>query len=183
MKDEQTNIIDQEQFPGLDIGEPLHPMQLIPTGPKGQPKYTTLWELKELLNSSPRKRWIKANKYSNNAKYIPIRITEELLGSIFPAWETRIIDGPKILGNCVVVSVNLRVFNPILGEWLTYSGTGACPIELEKDAAPTDFTKIKPKALHKNVPAALGFATSNAAKKLGKIFGSHLNSKHDETIY
>ena len=32
-----------------------------------------------------------------------------------------------------------------------------------------DFANINPKALHKNVPSALSFAVSNAAKKIGKI--------------
>ena len=74
----------------------------------------------------------------------------------------------------------MRVFNPIAGGWLSYPGVGAVPIELKGGSDPTDFSQINPKALHKNVPAALSFAISNAAKKIGKLFGSHLNST--ETI-
>lgn len=72
------------------------------------------------------------------------------------------------------------VFNPLLGQWQKYAGVGAVPIEVAKDAHPTDFTKINSKAMHKNVPAALSFAVNNAAKKIGKLFGSHLN--RNETI-
>ena len=43
-----------------------------------------------------------------------------------------------------------------------------------------DFEYINSKAMHKNVPAALSFAVNNAAKKIGRLFGSHLNST--ETI-
>ena len=71
----------------------------------------------------------------------------------------------KIIGNSVVVEVALKVYHPILKDWLSYPGIGAVPIEVEKGAHPVDFTKIKPKALHKNAPSALSFAINNAAKK------------------
>lgn len=154
---------------------------LIPINTKGELKYTCLSDFNKMVNSSPRAEWIKTNKYSQNAKYLPIRIVEELLSEVFPIWQVEQVGEPKILGNSVVISVNLKVFNPLVSQWLNYAGVGAVPIEVKKDAHPTDFTKINPKALHKNVPAALSFAVSNAAKKIGKLFGSHLNSK--ETMY
>ena len=155
--------------------------ELIPLDSKGSPKYQTITEFKTLVNKSPSSSWIRVNKYSNNAKYLPIRIVEELLKELFPFWQIEQIGEPKILGNSVVISVNLKVFHPLLNQWLNYAGVGAVPIEVSKGAHPTDWTKINPKALHKNVPAALSFAISNAAKKIGKIFGSHLNS--NETMY
>lgn len=164
----------------LAILEPA--MELIPLDSKGNPKYNNISDFKELVMSSPRNQWIKINKYSQNAKYIPIRIIEELLSEIFPFWQVEQIGNPQILGNSVVISVQLKVYNPLINQWLTYAGVGAVPIEVEKNAHPTDWTQLKPKALHKNVPAALGFAVSNAAKKIGKLFGSHLNSANDETI-
>lgn len=156
-------------------------LDLIPLNKDGNPKYTSLSDFKGLLNTSPRKQWIKQNKYSQSANYLPIRIVEELLSEIFPFWQVEQVGEPKILGNSVVVSVQLKVFNPLLGQWLSYAGVGAVPIEIEKGGHPTDFTKMNSKAMHKNVPAALSFAISNAAKKLGKLFGSHLNST--ETMY
>jgi hypothetical protein len=155
---------------------------LIPVKPDGTPKYSTLNDYKALVNTNPRPSWVRQNKYSQNAKYLPIRIVEELLSEIFPAWQARQIGEPKILGNSVVISVELQVYHPIFGQWLTYPGVGAVPIELERGATPTDFTKINPKALHKNVPAALSFAISNAAKKIGPLFGSRLNNDPKETI-
>lgn len=155
---------------------------LIPLDDKGNPKYTTLSDFKGLVMSNPRKSWIKVNKYSQNAKYIPIRIVEELLSEIFPFWQVDQVGNPQILGNSVVISVQLKVYNPLINQWLSYAGVGAVPIEVKSGSHPTDFTKINPKALHKNVPAALGFAVSNAAKKIGKLFGSHLNSANDETL-
>lgn len=155
-------------------------MDLIPLDKEGNPKYTNISDFNSLVMSSPRKEWIKTNKYSQNAKYLPIRIVEELLTGIFPFWQVEQVGEPKILGNSVVISVQLKVYNPLICQWLSFAGVGAVPIEMEKGAHPTDWTKINSKALHKNVPAALSFAISNAAKKIGRLFGSHLNST--ETI-
>ena len=167
MKNEQLIIPDKQCF--LPVNETT-----------GELLYTDIQTFNKLIMTPPKAAWIKTNKYSDNAKYLPIRIVEELLTKIFPFWEVQQVGEPKILGNSVVISVNLRVYNPIINQWLNYAGVGAVPIELEKGSDPTDFTKIKPKALHKNVPAALSFAVNNAAKKIGRIFGSHLNS--NETI-
>lgn len=155
--------------------------ELIPVTSKGELMYSNISDFKAVLNSNPRADWIKVNKYSQNAKYLPIRIIEELLSKIFPFWQVEQVGEPKILGNSIVISVNLKVYNPLIGDWLSYAGVGAVPIEVKKGAHPTDFTQISPKALHKNVPAALSYAINNAAKKIGKIFGSHLNSI--ETMY
>jgi len=154
---------------------------LIPLNKDEEPIYTDIMTYKEALNINPPIQWVKTNPYSNKVKYLPIRIIEELLSKLFPFWQVQQVGEPKILGNSVVISVNLKVFNPILNDWLSYAGVGAVPIQIAKGGHPTDFTKINPKALHKNVPAALSFAVNNAAKKIGKIFGSHLNST--ETIY
>ena len=162
---------------------------LIPLDSKGERKYNDLHEFKSLLNRPPSKRWVCVNHYSNGAKYLPIRIVEELLTEIFPFWQVEQVGDPKILANSIVISVQLKVFNPLINQWLSYAGVGAVPIELEKpkyseDGQQTggarnniDFEFINSKALHKNVPAALSFAVNNAAKKIGRLFGSHLNSK------
>lgn len=153
------------------------PYSLIPLNGNGEPKYLDLASYKKLIDTSPRKAWIRQNKFSQNASYLPIRIVEELLNGVFPFWQVEHVGEPKILGNSVVISVQLKVYNPILNQWLSYAGVGAVPIEVKAGAHPTDFTQINPKALHKNVPSALSFAVSNAAKKIGRLFGSHLNSK------
>lgn len=165
----------EEKYNSVDLS-------LIPLNKDGDLKYTDLDSFNKLVNKKPYKGWIKVNKYSQNAKYLPIGIVEELLNNVFPFWEVKQVGSPQILGNSVVISVDLRVYNPILGGWLSYAGVGAVPIEVEKGAHPTDFTKINSKAMHKNVPAALSFAINNAAKKIGKLFGSHLNRKEDEQL-
>lgn len=146
------------------------------------------------LDKMPHPSWVKTNKYSGNAKYLPIRIVEQLLRTYFGAYQVEMIGNPSIIGNSIVVSVHLKVYHPVLKEWLIYAGVGAVPIELEKPKfddngvqtsgakSPLDFDSINAKALHKNVPAAKSYAISNAAKTIGKIFGSHLNSAEDLQI-
>ena len=166
---------------------------LIPLNSEGKPKYNDLHELKTLLNRNPSQKWIAVNPYANNSKYLPIRIVEELLSEIFPFWQVEQVGEPKILGNSVVISVQLKIYNPIINQWLSYAGVGAVPIELEKPQFDkqgnqirgarnnVDFGCINAKALHKNTPAALSFAVNNASKKIGRLFGSHLNSKESLT--
>lgn len=153
-------------------------------------RFVRLQKFDDALNKKPDTAWIKHNKFANNAAYLPIRIVENMLRSVFGVYQVEMIGHPHILGNCVVVSVHLKVLHPILNEWLVYAGTGAVPIELkatktdkktgqvieEGARSPLDFERINPKALHKNIPAALSFAVSNAAKKIGKRFGSDLNN-------
>lgn len=165
---------------------------LIPLDGEGNPKYNDLMDFKNLIKKNPSKSWVKVNPYSQNAKYLPIRIVEELLSEIFPFWQVKQQGEPKILGNSVVISVDLQVYNPLLNQWMSYAGVGAVPIELEKpkynkegqqiggSRNNIDFEYINSKAMHKNVPSALSFAVNNAAKKIGRLFGSHLNST--ETI-
>lgn len=129
-----------------------------------------------VLDKHPKKEWIKDNR---GVFYIPIRIVEQTLRSFFGVYQVEMIGQPNILGNSVVCSVHLKVFHPVMQEWLTYAGTGAVPIQLDKGAGAMDIDKMKRDALHKNTPAALSFAVSNAAKKIGKIFGSHLNGIDD----
>ena len=57
---------------------------LIPLDGEGNPKYTNLQDFKNLIKKNPSESWVKKNPYSQNAKYLPIRIVEELLGEIFP---------------------------------------------------------------------------------------------------
>lgn len=154
--------------------------ELLPLDAEGRAKYVNMDSYRKIINHDPKRHWIAVNKYAGNSKYVPIGIIEELLREIFPAWEAKQVGEPKILGNSVVISVELRVLHPILRQWVSYPGVGAVPIEVESGAHPTDFTKINSKALHKNVPAALSYAISNAAKKIGRIFGASLNRKDSE---
>lgn len=157
-------------------------LELVPKDNDGRPKYTDMEGYSRIIKTTPRAEWVKRNKYAGNAFYLPIGIVEELLREIFPFWQAVQVGEPKILGNSVTISVDLQVYHPLLGQWLHYPGVGAVPIEVQKGASPVDFDKINSKALHKNVPAALSYAINNAAKKIGPLFGSHLNREDDEKL-
>lgn len=133
-------------------------------------------ELNILLNQSPKADWIKVNKFANNTNYIPIEKIEYLLTSIFLKWRVE-IKGTVVIANSVVVTVRLHVQDPVSGDWDWQDGIGASPIQTEKGAAATDFTKVNTSAVQMAAPAAESYAIKDAAEKLGKIFGKDMNRK------
>lgn len=151
---------------------------------KNNEVHAQLAELNNLLDKQPSAKWIATrNIGGQQIGYIPIGQIEQLLRTYFGAYQVEMIGQPQLMANSVVVSVHLKVFNPIVGQWFTYAGIGAVPIQLNKDANPTDFTQIKHDALHKNAPAAKSFAISNAAKSIGRVFGSELNRDLTSEFY
>lgn len=149
------------------------------------PEIEGLRVFNQRLEKDPPSNWIKENQGAN---YIPIRIIEQMLRTMFGVYQIEWASAPQIIGNSVVCSVHLKVYHPILKEWLSYAGVGAVPIQLKSskhtDGArhALDFERINPMALHKNIPAAKSFAVNNAAKNLGNLFGANINSKEDEVI-
>lgn len=149
-----------------------------------------LIKFNSLLEQKPRNEWIKKNA---GIEYVPIRIVEDLLTSFFGDWSVEFPEGgtPRQLGNSIVCSVLLVVTNPVTGKERRLPGTGAVPIQLEQQKVDKDgnyksgkrnnldFENIVTTAIQKNAPAALSFAISNAAKKLGRIFGGNLTQESD----
>jgi hypothetical protein len=133
-------------------------------------------ELNILLNQEPRAEWVQVNKFANNTKYIPIHIVEYLLTSIYTKWRVE-IKSVHIIANSVAVTVRLYVLDPVSNEWDWQDGIGASPIQTEKGAAATDFTKVNTSAVQMAAPAAESYAIKDAAEKLGKLFGKDLNRK------
>lgn len=146
------------------------------------PTQLGLLRFNELLDHSVPKSWIKSNTASQGAKYLPIRRVEQLLRTYFGVFQVEFAGEPKLIANSVTVCVHLKVYHPVLKEWLSYAGLGSVPVQLDKGAPAADISKIKRMALHKNAPAALSFAVNNAAKKIGRIFGSDINNSDDEIM-
>lgn len=132
----------------------------------------------QLLNTEPATSWIKQHPFDKNVKYIPVDRIKINLFQIFQGYEWS-IKNCQVMANSVLIYGTLTVRHPITGEKWSNDGIGAMPFELEKDSLPTDFSKIKSKAVHKNAPAAESFALKNAATKLGRLFGGGLNSNED----
>ena len=145
-------------------------------------KLNNLARFNELIDRPPNPRHVDTNQYSQGAKYLPIRVVESTLRIIFPAHQIVSLSDPLVIGNSVVMRARIKVLHPVMMEWFEYDGVGAVPIEVKKGHSPLDFDNINPKALHKNVPAAYSFAVSNAAKKIGRVFGSHLNTAENQVV-
>jgi len=143
-----------------------------------------------MLEHKPREEWVKKQ---DGIPYLPIRVVEDLLTSFFGDWSVEYPEGgtPRLLGNSVCCSIILVVVNPLNGLSRRLAGSGAVPIQLSRmvlDKAGNyvsgkrhnlDFENINVKAIQLAAPASLSFAISNAAKKLGRIFGANLTSEAD----
>lgn len=133
-------------------------------------------DLNIILNSEPKKEWIRQHPLAKNVRYIPIEIIEYLLTSIFLKWRVE-IKWSKIVANSEEVVVRLHFLDPVSGEWDWQDGIGAAPLQTDKGAGATDFSKIKNDSVMKAAPAAKSFAIKDAAETIGKLFGKDLNRK------
>lgn len=136
--------------------------------------------LNALLNAEPKEEWIKRHPIASN-RYIPIERIEYLLTTIFLKWRVEIKE-TQLIANSVVVTVRLYVLDPTTNEWNFNDGIGAMPVQTDKGAGATDFTKVKSDAVMKAAPAAESYAIKDAAEKFGKIFGKDIN-RRDEIVY
>src|SRR6056297_2112446 len=136
---------------------------------------TSLYEFNKKLDVSPPAKWLENSPAGHGVKYIPIRIIETVLRTYFGVYQVEFASPVKLIANSVVAEVHLKVYHPVLKEWLCYAGVGAVPIQLQKGASVMEIDKMNKMAMQKNAPAALSFAVSNAAKKIGKVFGSEIN--------
>lgn len=134
-----------------------------------------------LLNQPPKESWIKQHPMFAKVRYIPIERVEYLLTSIFVKWHVE-IKNVQLIANSVVVTIRLYYMNPVDGEMLYQDGVGASPLQTDKDAGATDWTKIKSDAVMKSAPAAESFAVKDAAEKIGNLFGKDLN-RADKILY
>jgi hypothetical protein len=80
-----------------------------------------------------------------------------------------------VIANSVVATVRLWYMDPVTGDWDWQEGVGASPIQTEKGAAATDFSKVNTSAVQMAAPAAETYAIKDAAEKLGKLFGKDIN--------
>lgn len=132
-------------------------------------------QLQVLLNQEPDSSWIKKHPIYKN-EYIPIEIIEWLLTTIFSKWWVEVKDAKQVL-NSAVVTIRLFVVDPITGEMYFQDGLGAQDFQLKKDAKADDFSQLQHNSVMLAMPIAESRAISDAADKLGKLFGKDLNRK------
>ena len=131
------------------------------------------------LNRKPSKNEIEQKM---GKTYIPISILEAKLDSFFNgAWSTKNIS-TTIVGNELVVSLELHFYHPKLDTWLCRVGVGASMVRQKRDSAISDIdAKIK-NALEMDAPNAKSKAFKNAVKSIGKAFGRDLMREMGITI-
>jgi hypothetical protein len=155
-------------------------------------------QLKTLLNCPPNMQWVKKHPLTQVA-YMPIDKVEMMLDRIFGRWRREIISISQI-ENAVVAVVRLWYWNPSVswvltdangkpimnsnnepirehGEWDFHDGTGAMPIQVEKESKASDMGAIKSGAIQLAAPAAVSYALKDAADNLGKLFGRDISRK------
>jgi hypothetical protein len=139
-----------------------------------------LQSFQKALSNKP-KKVITEQIGGQTFQHIPIAAVENTLKKYFFGLYSIEIVNYSMIVNEITVHVRLKVFHPILRQWLTYDGLSAVPVQQDAGSRVNDFMQTKKKdALHKNLPAAYAFALKNAAKKIGPLFGSDLNRKHED---
>ena len=149
--------------------------------------------VENMLNSEPEPSKVKVNEHANNSKYLPIQVVEDDLNTVFYGlWETVNFKW-EVIVNELVGSIDLRVYHPVTGQWITRSGGGAVVIQQsakwitdengKKKKVSAEITDIGRKirnTLVKDVGHLKSECIKNAAKSLGRRFGSELNRDKEE---
>jgi hypothetical protein len=133
-------------------------------------------QLNLLLNQEPNFKWIRENKYANNAKYIPIGIIETLLQRIFKQYRVEVLREGQMF-NSVYCTIRLHYLHPVTGQWEYHDGVGASQIQTKAGASPAELQSINNNAVQMALPLSKSMAIKDAADHLGKLFGRDLNRK------
>ncbi len=146
-------------------------------------KQEALTEVEKLtikLNTEPSENWLQKTP-DGKAVYIPIGIIENQLRQDFAGLVQYEIISERRELNEYIVSARIKVFHPIIMQWMNYDGLGAVQIMQDSGANLAQFNETKKKnALQMNAPKAYAEAIKNAAKKIGIKYGANLNRKFEE---
>lgn len=130
------------------------------------------------LNKTPNP--VKVQKHQGY-DYIPISVIEKDLDKVFFGLvQYEVIDYRQVF-NEVACHARIKVFHPIVKQWLHYDGIGSAVLQQNKDTKVSEFhLHKKPNAGQLTFPKAYAEAIKNAAKKIGKRFGSDLNRTFED---
>lgn len=127
-----------------------------------------------IINQDPPESWVKRNKYAGNSKYIPIEKVEWMLRRFFKNPKFEILNQGVMFNSCYTTA-RIHYLNPATNEWEYQDGTGASQIQVKAGSSPSEMQNIGQGAIEKALPDSYSAAIKNAAKKIGKVFGSDLN--------
>lgn len=139
-----------------------------------------LQDFQKQMDYKPRKV-VRETILNESFEQIPISFLEhELKKMFFGLCQFECVSYAMIV-NEITVHARIKVYHPIIRQWLSYDGVAAIPVQQDKDTKVNEFMSAKKsKAMAKNLPAAYAIAIKNAAKKIGKRFGGDLNRKHED---
>jgi hypothetical protein len=145
-----------------------------------QEALTEVEKLTTKLNTEPSENWLQKTP-DGKAVYIPIGIIENQLRQDFAGLVQYEIISERRELNEYIVSARIKVFHPVIMQWMNYDGLGAVQIMQDSGANLAQFNETKKKnALQMNAPKAYAEAIKNAAKKIGIKYGANLNRKFEE---
>lgn len=131
-----------------------------------------------LLNKAPKKEKIQTHQ---GYQYLPISTVEKDLDRLyFGLVQYECVSYSQIF-NEIACHARIRVFHPVIMQWLTYDGLGSAVIQQDANTKVMDFNSYKKaNALQLTLPKAYAEGIKNAAKKIGKAFGSDINRKFED---
>lgn len=138
----------------------------------------------ELINKPCPQEWLKNHpqiKVKNSQgqyvplKYLPIDKVEFLLTRVFGAFKWVEVLRESVMFNSISVTVRLHYCIPGTDTWLQQDGCGAAPVQTDKGESAANLAAVKADGVQKAFPAALSYAVSNAAARIGKVFGADIN--------
>lgn len=133
--------------------------------------------LKQLENftSNINKKPTKVAKHQGYL-YIPVSTIEKDLAKLFFGLVQYEIISFQQVFNEILVTARIKVFHPLIKQWMNYDGAGSAVIQQDKDTKVSEFhLHKKANSMQLGFPKAYAEAIKNAAKKIGKRFGSDLN--------
>lgn len=130
------------------------------------------------LNIAPIKEKIRTHQ---GAQYLPISVVEKDLDKVyFGLVQYELLKFTHVL-NEVVVEARIKVFHPVINQWMNYDGIGSAILQQDANTKVMDFMTFKKgNAMQLAAPKAYAEAIKNAAKKIGKRFGADLNRKEED---
>jgi len=136
------------------------------------------------INQQPPKKMLNRE---NGFLTLPISWVEAKLRSIFLGKVKFHSFFYTVIGNEITGTITIECFHPVTREWLQYVGAASKFIQQRKtsDGKKTPLDQWEtykfPNGIEKTLPALKSMCVKNAAKQIGKCFGSDLNRKEDKT--
>jgi len=134
------------------------------------------------LNKSPDPKFL-AKTPDGKANTLVISSVENTLREMYNGLvQYKNFEYTQIL-NEIIGTIEVVVFHPIIGQWLTYSGTASIEVMMNAKSDFTNFKNKKRNALKLGIPKLKSLCITNASQLIGNILGANLNRKLIDNDY